>query len=200
MENLQVGAYGWQYSSWIGGFYPEDIPKEWQLDFYSNAYRVLLVPESVWLQWGDEEIEEMLDSVEGDFGFFFEVKELFDEIKKAQLNLIVDSFAECAKGVVVVSEQEGIVAEYCGLPVTLVSEKNTLPGWQWQYENLNCSGFPCGVIFQLSAQPKEQTALLKSFMQSLPKGVEGAPFFVHSQTLDMAQLYSLKTIGEFLGY
>ncbi|BCN92794.1 hypothetical protein THMIRHAM_05790 [Thiomicrorhabdus immobilis] len=200
MENLQVGAYGWQYASWVGAFYPEDIPKEWQLDFYSNAYRVLLVPESIWLQWSEGELEELLDSVEEDFSFFFEVDGSFSEPKRVQLNRVVEAFGGCVKGVVVISEQDEVAVEYCGLPVTLVSEKNTLPGWQWSHAGLTCSGAPCGVVFELTTQPKEQTALLKSFMQSLPDGVEGAAFFVHSQALDMAQLYNLKTIGEFLGY
>lgn len=200
MENLQVGAYGWSYDSWIGGFYPEDIPEEWQLDFYSNAYRVVLVPETVWLSWREDGLEDFLDAVEGDFSFFFEVNDEITDAKQLQLNRIVAVFERCAKGVVMFSEQDNIATEYCSLPVTLVSKSKSLGTWRWGQVDYVCSGEPCGVVFELSTEAKLQTELLKSFMNSLPVNTEGAALLVRNEELDMAQLYNLKTIGEFLGY
>ena len=200
MDNLQIGTYGWQYDSWIGGFYPEDIPVEWQLDYYSNAYRVILVPEQAWLSWVENEFEEILDAVEGDFGFYFEVVDDLNSSKKEQLTKIVGIFSEAAKGVVMFSEKESRENSCCGLPVTLISKSQVLPGWQWQVQDFTCSGEPCGMVFELTNQPKEQTALLKSFVGGLPDEYEGAPLFVKGSDIDMTQVYSLKTIGEFLGY
>jgi len=200
VDNLQIGTYGWQYDSWVGGFYPEDIPEDWQLDYYSNAYRVLLVPEQAWLKWAEDEFEEILDAVEGDFGFYFEVVDELDNSKEAQLTKIVEVFSGAAKGIVMFSEKENLVNSYCGLPVTLISKSQVLPGWQWQEQDVICSGESCGVLFELTIQPKEQTALLKSFVGSLPEGCEGAPLFVAGNDIDMTQVYNLKTIGEFLGY
>lgn len=200
MDNLQIGTYGWQYDSWIGGFYPEDIPTDWQLDYYNNAYRVLLIPEQAWLNWTEDDFEEILDAIEGDFGFYFEVVDTLSNSKEEQLTKIISVFSEAAKGIVMFSEKENLETSYCDLPVTLISKSQILPGWQWQEKNVICSGEPCGVVFELTIQPKEQTALLKSFMGSLPNANEGAPFFVAGKDIDMTQVYNLKTIGEFLGY
>ena len=200
MDNLQIGTYGWQYESWMGGFYPEDIPVDWQLDYYSNAYRVLLVPEQAWLSWKEDDFEEILEAVEGEFGFYFEVIDDFDSTKEAQLTKIIGVFSEVAKGLVMFSEKENLDTSYCDLPVTLISKSQVLPGWQWQAQDVICSGEPCGVVFELTTQPKEQTALLKSFVGGFPDGYEGAPLFVKGNDIDMTQVYNLKTIGEFLGY
>jgi len=203
MENLQVGAYGWNYDSWVGSFYPEDIPEEWRLDFYSNAFRVVLVPEMDWLSWCEDELEDFLDAVEGDFSFFFEVIDEFTDSKQLQLNRIVAVFESCAKGVVIFLEQDDaadIAAEYSSLPVTLVSKSISFGSWQWEQQGYICSGEPCGVVLDLATDAKLQTNLLKSFMNSLPEHREGAALLVRNEALDMSQLYNLKTIGEFLGY
>ena len=200
MDNLQIGTYGWQYDSWVGGFYPEDIPTDWQLDYYSNAYRVLLVPEQAWLTWTEEDYEEILDAVEGDFGFYFEVVDELDASKEPQLTKIFETFSKAAKGVVMFSEKDNRPTSCYGLPVTLISKRQILPGWHWQEQDFTCSGEPCGVIFELTNQPKEQTMLLNSFVESLPDEYEGAPLFIKGNDIDMTQVYNLKTIGEFLGY
>jgi hypothetical protein len=62
--SLLVGAYGWQHSNWVSDFYPEDMPEEWQLDFYANYFRTVLVPESLWTQWQQEDIEEVREAIE----------------------------------------------------------------------------------------------------------------------------------------
>lgn len=200
MENLQIGTYGWQHDSWVGGFYPDDIPDDWQLDYFSNAYRVVLVPENVWIHWTEDDCESALDAVEGDFGFYFEVVDDFGSAKKQRLMAVLDTLSDIAKGVVMFSESEGCDAQCCGLPVTLVSQSQVLSGWEWKEQDVTCSGEPCGVLLELTNQPKKQAALLRSFMASLPSGYEGAPLIVKTNEIDMEQVYSLKTIGEFLGY
>ena len=47
---ILIGAYGWQHAQWQGGFYPEDLPAEWQLAYYSNEFHVLLIPAAYWQQ------------------------------------------------------------------------------------------------------------------------------------------------------
>lgn len=210
MDNLQIGVFGWQYSSWLGKYYPEDLPEEWMLDYYSNAYRVVLVPEQAWLSWNDEQIEETLDSVEAPFYFYLQVLESVDEIKQQQLLKIKAVFAEALSGLVVFSEEQKIEPEYCNVPVTLVSKANVLPGWNWSLTHGDneyvCSGAVCGLVFDMTNDAKKQTALLQDFVASLPESSAGAPLVVYTNKedanaeIDMTQVYNLKTIGEFLGY
>lgn len=200
MENLQIGTFGWQYDSWRGGFYPDDLPEEWMLDYYSNAYRVVLVPQVNWLSWGDEQIEEVVDAVEGDFSFYFEVRDACDETKESQLTAIVEKFSSLSAGVVMFSEEQGTPLTCAGLPVTLVSKTQILPGWQWAYGDQTCSGALCGVVEGVSDDAKAQTELLQSYMKSLPEALQGGALLVKAENVNMKQLFNLKTIGEFLGY
>ncbi|UCE88770.1 MAG: hypothetical protein JSW10_10650 [Pseudomonadota bacterium] len=43
-HELLIGTCGWQHAAWKGGFYPDDLPADWQLTYYSNEFRVVLVP------------------------------------------------------------------------------------------------------------------------------------------------------------
>lgn len=45
---LLIGTVGWQHKEWIGGFYPDDLPEDWCLGYYSNRLRAVLVPVSTW--------------------------------------------------------------------------------------------------------------------------------------------------------
>jgi len=208
LENLQIGTYGWQYDAWRDNFYPEDLPTEWMLDFYANSYRSVLVPESIWLAWSEDDIDNTCDAVEGAFCFYFEVLAASNrehhKITK-QLKQIVEVFEERACGVVVFTEDSVDVDLYAPLPVTLVSATQKLTGWQWSGNQatdnpLICSGAVCGVLLTLDTEPRSQTALLQSFMNSLPQDMVGATLLIKESDIDMKQIFNLKTIGEFLGY
>ena len=163
MENMQVGAYGWDYADWHKNFYPEDLPEDWRLDFYANTYRVVLVPEAKWLKWQLDDVEEALEAVEGDFYFYFEVNlsSLIDaslssenqEFMTSRLIQINEQMQDRFAGVVLIDEVAEqslsneqkqaeidtlMSTELKGYKVTLVSQSISLPGWQWSYENRTC--------------------------------------------------------------
>lgn len=201
MENLEVGCLSWNRSDWVGSYYPEDMPEEWWLDYYSNTYRLVLVPQNEWSLWSRDQIEDIVDSVE-DFVFYFEFKgEPSDALLTKFRESILDSgLANVSGGVVVFSEQPCTDVGKYKLPVTLVSRAEKLSGWQWQNDGWICSGNPCGLIAHLTTDAKQQTELLKSFMQSLPEDSSGAALLICSEEIDMNQVNNLKVIGELLGY
>lgn len=52
VDNLAVGSYGWQLDRIASDFYPEDLPEDWQLDYYCNFSNLVVVPQSIWSsQW-----------------------------------------------------------------------------------------------------------------------------------------------------
>lgn len=70
--NLSVGAWGWKHPEWEKDvFYPDDLPVDWQLSYYSNEFDVVVVPATYWGVEGYDE-EDWLDDVEDDFGFYIE--------------------------------------------------------------------------------------------------------------------------------
>lgn len=70
--NLSVGAWGWKHPEWEKDvFYPDDLPADWQLSYYSNEFDVVVVPAAYWFAegYGDE---DWLDDVADDFAFYIE--------------------------------------------------------------------------------------------------------------------------------
>ncbi|MGO9445711.1 MAG: hypothetical protein ACLPXB_13170 [Thiobacillaceae bacterium] len=45
---ILVGALRWQHAQWLGVFYPEELPAEWQLSFYNTQFRCVYVPNADW--------------------------------------------------------------------------------------------------------------------------------------------------------
>ena len=72
---LIVGARGWDHSAWNGAFYPEDLPEDWRLSYYSNEFRGVLLPESVWQTAGPREIASWCDDVADGFLFFLQASD-----------------------------------------------------------------------------------------------------------------------------
>ena len=68
-KSLNIGAYGWQHENWSGGFYPDDLPQDWQLTYYSNAFNCVLVPVEYWCEQEMPDCEEWLESVHDEFRF-----------------------------------------------------------------------------------------------------------------------------------
>ncbi len=71
--NLQVGAYGWLHSHWRDSYYPDDLPEDWQLSYYSNDFNVVMVPAYYWHQQQGYFCESWLDAVHLDFRFYIEL-------------------------------------------------------------------------------------------------------------------------------
>ena len=47
---LQAAGVAGPGEDWWEGFFPEDLPREWQLEYYTHYHSRLLLPASVWLE------------------------------------------------------------------------------------------------------------------------------------------------------
>lgn len=43
-----IAAQGWDHDGWSGPFYPADLPPEWRLAYYANAFPAVVVPAALW--------------------------------------------------------------------------------------------------------------------------------------------------------
>jgi hypothetical protein len=85
-QTVNVGAYGWLHRHWINSFYPEDLPADWRLGYYSNEFDTVLVPSFYWLQQSMADCEALLDDVHPDFQFFIECdNRIFDMLSSSEL-------------------------------------------------------------------------------------------------------------------
>lgn len=67
-----IGSWGWRHSEWKKDvFYPDDLPEEWQLAYYSNEFDVAVVPASYWAVDGYGE-DDWLDDVTDEFMFYID--------------------------------------------------------------------------------------------------------------------------------
>lgn len=91
---LLVGTCGWQYAQWEGSFYPEDLPRDWQLGYYSNELNTVLVPEASLLRATGLELQSWHEDVGDEFRFFIELAHLQEWRRcMAQITPILDNVA-----------------------------------------------------------------------------------------------------------
>jgi len=70
--HIELGAYGWQHAHWLNTFYPADLPEDWQLTYYSNAFNTVLVPAAYWQAKDTLDCAGWLDAVHPGFQFYVE--------------------------------------------------------------------------------------------------------------------------------
>ena len=71
-----VAARGWSHPRWNEGFYPDDLPEDWRLSYYSNEFRAVVVPASQWITVDPIELERWVEDAHEEFRFFLEVETL----------------------------------------------------------------------------------------------------------------------------
>lgn len=208
MENLAIGVQSWRREAWIGEFYPEGMPEDWQLDFYSNQFYSVLVPEIEWLTWTEDETEEIVEGLEGeDFSFYFAVSHSLDEKAWQQLVKLSVELKGFFKGVLSFDADfkmpmalNGVSLTYCVETPKFQALVDFTPDWVWQWAGRTMYGHPVGWVEQLPKEGKAQTEMLRSFMASTPKDMIGLSFFVADKELEGNALVQLKTIAELLGF
>ena len=75
-SGFSVAARGWRHPAWVGDFYPEGLPADWQLSYYSNEFRAVVVPADYWSTVDALEIERWQEDTDKAFQFFLEVADL----------------------------------------------------------------------------------------------------------------------------
>jgi hypothetical protein len=95
--DIIVAARGWAHPAWCDGFYPDDLPEDWQLAYYSNEFRAVLVPATEFANVDPLEVERWVGDASEDFEFYLEVTDLF--IDWAKFAQAVKPLGEQLKGI-----------------------------------------------------------------------------------------------------
>lgn len=72
---LLIGTDGWSGSGSCAGYYPDDMPEDWQLCYFSNIHRTVLLPESQWQAADETDVEQWQEDTDPDFMFIPEMAE-----------------------------------------------------------------------------------------------------------------------------
>jgi hypothetical protein len=73
MKHLAIGIRGWCFEHWVTTFYPDDVPEEWRLPYYSNEFRAVLVPSNYLVNAEPGTLGQWADDTAEDFEFFVEL-------------------------------------------------------------------------------------------------------------------------------
>jgi len=120
---MQLGAYGWKHVSWNDAFYPEDLPSDWELSYYSNEFNTVLVPACYWQKAHQQEMscDDWLDSVSDAFQFYVECSEdMFADISLFEFTENLQTLQPQLAGLVFVDEKI--------MPASLINSMTDLAG------------------------------------------------------------------------
>lgn len=67
---MEIGTVGWLHAGWDGSFYPETMPPEWRLTYYSNEFPCVLVSAE---QAASADPDHWLGDTHGGFRFFLRI-------------------------------------------------------------------------------------------------------------------------------
>ncbi len=94
--SVRVGACGWDPSG-LTGFYPDDLPEDWQLGYYANEFTAVWVPASD-LPQDEDELETWLDVPE-EFRFYIGVNDAEQQDVSATLQRLQPRLGKRLAGV-----------------------------------------------------------------------------------------------------
>jgi len=107
-ENLVIGACDWRHKHWSKSFYPEELPADWCLGFYSNEFETVLVPSSRWSDKSGYRCEGWLDEVNESFRFYIELPPVLSEQDTGREQFIDDmKLLEDALGGIILTTESG---------------------------------------------------------------------------------------------
>jgi hypothetical protein len=71
--DIRIGTTGWRHEAWNSSFYPDDLPHEWRLTYYSNEFDSVLVPADYLTGADPESLHTWIEDTNESFTFFVEL-------------------------------------------------------------------------------------------------------------------------------
>lgn len=67
---LLLGWCGWPHPAWLGDYFPDDLPEDWQLAYFSNDADALYLNQTQWQSMDCDEMEQAVDDLPEHFRFY----------------------------------------------------------------------------------------------------------------------------------
>lgn len=80
MYDLLIGTRDWQNTAWSSKFYPDNLPDDWRFCFYSNQFRTVLIPGTVWDSVTTADISAWIEDSDDEFKVVCELPARFSKI------------------------------------------------------------------------------------------------------------------------
>ena len=206
-HTVMVGAIGWEYPSWRDSFYPEDLPEDWRLSYYSNEFPVVLLPVSRLAAAELSEVTEWLEETHQGFRFVLELDRPLDAALRARLETLAP------KLLAVVMPREQAVE----LPETLARLPQVMEkaadkscelhlqagvGHCWDGHGAPCWGDDIALVCLQAGEFKDMRRLREVIASCQPALEEGRCLVLlfEGEAPDIEVMHNARTIAELLGY
>ena len=84
-----LGADGWEHPQWFSRFYPDDLPVEWRLAFYSQFFNCVSLSYAAWSGVPRDELKRWLTDMASGFKLVLAAPRLdFTDDDKARLDIL----------------------------------------------------------------------------------------------------------------
>ncbi len=186
-SGLRVGAYGWQHPHWMGSFYPEDLPTDWQLGYYANEFSTVLVP-AQYLEAEDCDIEQWLDDVHEAFRFYLQVPTAGMSLRMFE--------QQCAQ---LGDYLAGVVAQSClqlNLKAPIYHDDDAGDDRHRVWHPDGCGQSGVALMTLNDADLKAQRFWLEAFNQISAEPLQAV--FLCDESLTLTQLRDFKTLVELM--
>lgn len=71
---IRLVCQGWEHASWVGPFYPADMPPDWRLAYFNTQFHGVLLPRAVWRALSDEQWQAWRNECHDQFDFLLEAE------------------------------------------------------------------------------------------------------------------------------
>lgn len=121
MSRIHIGTAGWDFAAWQQSYYPEDIPPDWKLAYYSNDFSGIALPESIWRETESGALGQMIEDLDEDFAIYCLVQTAMPDTEEA--SLVKHTLSSCFRGFIVtglalLTDNGGLNPADCIVPVT----------------------------------------------------------------------------------
>lgn len=129
----EIGAWGWGHSEWQDNFYPDDLPTDWRLTYYSNEFPLVLVPVADWVHMSASQVVNWIEDVNEEFQFILELPASGESMyQPGILEECVSAFSDALiAGVIDLSSgelpAEGVLQEICHRCASILPVHVNLP-------------------------------------------------------------------------
>ena len=190
LENLTIVPNDWRHAVLEKGFYPEDLPEDWRMDYFLGQFGCAIIPAADWMGAESEDVEDFLaeleDSLNPSNSLIFKLEETV-ELEVVQSVFCSMSQALRARVVAFLADSDD-VAEIEGVPV--ISDKTPaakIPSFGTLVS-----------IDEVPSDPVSQTKLLQNLVQE--HGESNLLVLVQAGNFNVADLVNMQSIAEWLGY
>lgn len=187
-----LGSYGWQHAHWDGVFYPDDLPEDWQLAYYSNEFSAVLVPRSYWETGTGFDVESWQEDVSDDFRFYIEWP--FNHAEGEDASLCLEQCQGLGRlfGGIVVNQDFELITD---LPVYYTGyQRGSLLQQVWTAEHHTQSGV--AFLKLTGADLRTQRKWLEQFAESTGSL---RCILLSDAAIEIDSLRNMKTLIELLG-